>query len=118
MKIEQLYIVTKPGPAAIVVDDLCYGNGISVADFQLCTLGGLHQDEIAAVFTTRDEQLAHARELLIAKLEERRASLLGLGAAATGAQLADLSGVSDALVKLWTAQAFVGFFGETEAAPR
>lgn len=111
MKIEKLYIVTKPGPAALVVEDLCYGNGLDVATFQLCTLGGLHQDEIAAVFTTRAEQLAHARELLIAKLEASRARLLELGAAATGAQIQELDAAGNALLALRSERALVEFFG-------
>lgn len=114
MKLEKLYIVTKPGPAAIVVDDLCYGNGLTVTDFQLCTLGGLNQNEIAAVFTTRDEQRGHARELLIAKLEERRASLLAAGSTgrADRDDRQDLESISNALVELRAERALVGFFGE------
>ena len=115
MKIERLYIVTKPGPAALVVDDLCYGNGLTVSEFQLCTLGGLRQDEVAAVFTDRVEQRAHARELLIAKLEARRRDLLAIGKAANGAQLQALDIVSDALIDALSQRAIAGFFGEEAA---
>lgn len=110
MKIENLYIVTKPGPAAIVVDDLCYGNGISVADFQLCTLGGLEAAHVAAVFTTREEQRAHARELLRVHLETRRLALI----AEASTRSREVESIREALIGLTVDQAF----GETEAAPR